>query len=283
MGNDIRIAYDGLQGLAMAERCQPDVVLPAGEDVTIAPDFTKGTTAACGYTFGSLARGGAREKRSRLFNRSIKETSCENLPLRPLLAAALLRKRALRPVRPRSRLPSGPGSDWLSRTGWRNAGERGLWRTPIPRAAGRSYKLCANYSAHNVCNWAVPAADPHSLCLSCRLTRVIPDLSKPAHQPAWYELEVAKRRLVYTLAALKLPLLSKAHDTEHGLAFEFLADPEDAAAPRVLTGHAGGVITINLAEADDAERERSVRSCTSRTAPCWDTSVMRSATTTGTV
>jgi hypothetical protein len=135
------------------------------------------------------------------------------------------------------------------------AGE-GLWRSSIPRAAGHTYRLCENYSTHNVCNWAVPADDPHSLCVSCRLTRVIPDLSKPAHKAAWYKLEVAKRRLVYTLAALKLPLANKADDPARGLAFEFLADSEDPAAPRVLTGHATGVITVNVAEADDPEREK---------------------------
>jgi hypothetical protein len=53
-----------------------------------------------------------------------------------------------------------------------------------------------------------------------------------------------------------LPLLDRADDPERGLAFEFLADPADPAAPRVLTGHASGVITINLAEADDPEREK---------------------------
>ena len=41
----------------------------------------------------------------------------------------------------------------------------------------------------------------------------------------------------------------------HGLAFEFLADQPQASGP-VLTGHLDGVITINLAEADDAEREQ---------------------------
>lgn len=132
----------------------------------------------------------------------------------------------------------------------------GLWRSRIPRAAGHAYKLCENYSVHNVCNWAVPAEDPHSLCVSCRLTWLIPDLSRPANKAAWYKLEVAKRRLVYTLAALKLPLLAKSDDPERGLAFEFLADPEDPTAPGVLTGHADGVITLNIAEADDAERER---------------------------
>jgi hypothetical protein len=130
------------------------------------------------------------------------------------------------------------------------------WRSPVPRATGRTYRLCENYSVHDVCNWAVSADDPNALCASCRLTRVIPDLSRLGHKAAWYKLEVAKRRLVYTLAALKLPLLSKADDPERGLAFEFLADPNDPAAPRVLTGHAGGVITINVAEADDPEREK---------------------------
>src|SRR5262249_50270393 len=67
---------------------------------------------------------------------------------------------------------------------------------------------------------------------------------------------VAKRRLVYTLLALNLPLVSRQEDRESGLSFEFLADPADPAAPRVMTGHAGGVITVNVAEADDAERER---------------------------
>jgi hypothetical protein len=134
--------------------------------------------------------------------------------------------------------------------------EEGKWRTPIPRAAGRTYKLCQNYTVHNVCNWALPVDDPHALCISCRLTHVIPDLAPPTHKPAWYKLEVAKRRLVYTLAALKLPLLNKTDDPEHGLAFELLADPADPAAPRVLTGHADGVITINIAEADDPEREK---------------------------
>src|SRR5262249_33453549 len=49
-------------------------------------------------------------------------------------------------------------------------------------------------------------------------------------------------------------------DPERGLAFEFLADPDagpdgSPAAP-ILTGHNNGVITINIAEADDVERER---------------------------
>jgi hypothetical protein len=122
--------------------------------------------------------------------------------------------------------------------------------------AGGKYRKCKNYAENNVCNWAVPADDPDPLCRSCRLTRVIPDLGKSGNQQAWYKLEAAKRRLVYSLLRLGCPLKSKAEDPEHGLAFEFLADPATPGAPRVTTGHASGVITLNVAEADDAEREK---------------------------
>ena len=71
-----------------------------------------------------------------------------------------------------------------------------LWKSPLPRAMGRTYRLCQNYTQENVCNWAVRAEDPNPLCLSCRLTRMIPNLSVPGHRAAWYRLEVAKRRLV---------------------------------------------------------------------------------------
>ena len=132
----------------------------------------------------------------------------------------------------------------------------GLWRSPLARSNGRSYRLCRNYTEHNVCNWAVPADDAEPYCRSCRLTRVIPNLDTPGNKEAWYKLEVAKRRLLYTLMALKLPGAGKREQPETGLAFDFLADPTDPAAPPVLTGHDDGLITVNLAEADDAERER---------------------------
>ena len=83
---------------------------------------------------------------------------------------------------------------------------------------------------------------------------MIPDLSQPGYKEAWYRLEVAKRRLVYTLLNLGLPLDHKISDPEQGLAYEFLADMPGATP--VLTGHDHGVITLNIAEADDAEREK---------------------------
>jgi hypothetical protein len=98
----------------------------------------------------------------------------------------------------------------------------------------------------------VPADDANPLCRSCRLTRVIPDLGVPGNKAAWFRLEAAKRRLVYSLLYLGVPLEGKIEHPQRGLAFEFLADPPGA--PKVTTGHADGVITVNIAEADDAER-----------------------------
>jgi hypothetical protein len=118
---------------------------------------------------------------------------------------------------------------------------------------GSHYRLCQNYVDHDVCNWAVPSNDSNALCASCRLTRVIPHLSVDGNKVAWVKFEAAKRCLNYSLLGLGLPVRSKVEDPENGLFYEFLADSPGSP---VMTGHDFGVITINLAEADDAERER---------------------------
>jgi hypothetical protein len=131
----------------------------------------------------------------------------------------------------------------------------GLWR---PRGGGRKlaalrYRLCHNHTTQNACNFAVPAHDPNTLCVSCRLTRVLPDLSVPENPLRWYRLEMAKRRLFYTLAKLGLVAPDPPDGRADGPVFEFLAD---LPGQPVMTGHAQGVITLNVAEADDAERVR---------------------------
>ena len=83
------------------------------------------------------------------------------------------------------------------------------WLSLSPENEGRAYRLCHNYSGENVCNWAVPADDPNPYCPSCRLNRVIPDLSQPGTREAWARLEAAKRRLIYSLLGLGLPLLEQ--------------------------------------------------------------------------
>jgi hypothetical protein len=144
----------------------------------------------------------------------------------------------------------------LNVVGSLDAADAQTWHSPIPSARGRIYRLCRNYVEAEVCNWTVGADEVTPFCLSCRLTRVIPNLDREGHRQAWYRLEVAKRRLLFTLMQLKLPILGREDDPQHGLTFEFKSDEAPGGPPAVLTGHANGVITINLAEADDAERER---------------------------
>ena len=133
----------------------------------------------------------------------------------------------------------------------------GLWSYEDGSGSGPTYRLCQNYSEHRVCNWCVPADDPNPLCRACRLTETIPSLDRPESLTAWAKLETAKRRLVYALLSLNLPLLSKRQDAVSGLEFQFLGDSVSVNGDqsRVLTGHDNGLITINVAEADDVYRE----------------------------
>lgn len=114
-------------------------------------------------------------------------------------------------------------------------------------------RKCENYSARGVCNWLVPIDADETLCRACRLNHVVPDLSNATNLELWAEVEKAKRRLIYSLDQLHLPVVSQRDDSENGLAFDIVAD---TANRRVLTGHADGLITLNLAEADTLTRER---------------------------
>jgi len=127
------------------------------------------------------------------------------------------------------------------------------WQVWRALADNKRYRFCANAS-YDVCNWLIPAAAPDMYCAACRHNRMIPDLSWPENLSRWRALEAAKHRLFYTLFQLWLPVETQA-ESPAGLAFEFLADVGPV-APSVMTGHIDGVITINLAEGDDAERER---------------------------
>ncbi len=144
-----------------------------------------------------------------------------------------------------------------------DVGDDGLWRLPGDPSKA-AYRPCHYYHHHQVCNWMVRADEVHAECVSCRLTRVIPNLDQPANLLRWYRIEAAKRRLLFTLDGLNLPIIGRDADPEHGLAFELLEGPSSAdefddstpGGEPVYTGHVGGVITINIAEADDSTRER---------------------------
>ncbi|HEY0219122.1 MAG TPA: putative zinc-binding peptidase [Afipia sp.] len=114
-------------------------------------------------------------------------------------------------------------------------------------------KFCAN-TRYDVCNWLIPAESDVHHCVACRHNGTVPDLSSAEGLSAWRDLEFAKHRLIYSLLRWRLPLKTRSEDPQHGLIFNFLADPPHG--PKVLTGHDNGVITIALSEADDLERER---------------------------
>jgi hypothetical protein len=116
-------------------------------------------------------------------------------------------------------------------------------------------KFCGNRDTPAQCNWMLAADDPNPLCIACRLNRTIPNLDDEDNARYWGLIEVAKRRLVSQLLALGLPVKSKVdEDVEHGLMFDFLRSLPNG--PRVLTGHANGLITLNVEEADPAKREK---------------------------
>ncbi len=119
--------------------------------------------------------------------------------------------------------------------------------------AGVDAPLCINASNHNACNWtALPGS---SFCLSCNANETIPDLSAPGNLTRWRAMEKAKRRLFYSLRELGLIAASTQPfpDRAPPLRFKFLSA---TASKPVTTGHEDGLITIDIAEAEDAERER---------------------------
>ncbi|MGL4554526.1 MAG: putative zinc-binding metallopeptidase, partial [Gemmataceae bacterium] len=138
----------------------------------------------------------------------------------------------------------------------------GGWTCGSPACRAALVK-CANYRDHNVCNRCV-LTDGGELCDCCRLNQTTPDLTVPNFAVKWYRLEAAKRRLFYDLDALGLPYRFGPDDPRPRLRFDLKADaiPDQGVwrclgkEERVFTGHANGLITINVREADHAERER---------------------------
>jgi hypothetical protein len=99
---------------------------------------------------------------------------------------------------------------------------------------------CANRGLIG-CNGVAGAG---GLCGSCALTRTRPADDDSAGIAQFAAAEAAKRRLIFELLELGLPVV--------GLAFDFLSSVDGP----VTTGHADGVITLDLAEADPVHRER---------------------------
>jgi hypothetical protein len=126
---------------------------------------------------------------------------------------------------------------------------------PAWPAGAERYRFCANlYIAE--CNWLVPlgsaANGTDELCVSCQLTRTRPDDTDKTGMVEFAAAERAKRRLIAQLGELRLPIVGRAKDPEFGLAFDLLSSTYET----VTTGHEDGVITLDLAESNDAHREQ---------------------------
>ena len=124
---------------------------------------------------------------------------------------------------------------------WQIAGESGT----------AQYRFCRNWEL-SACNWLVPA-EGAEFCATCQHNRTIPPLDSAENLQRWQRIENAKRRLIYTLRHLDLPLPLAGSGHPEPLIFDFLDD--QIAGQSVMTGHDNGVITIALSEADDAHRE----------------------------
>lgn len=120
------------------------------------------------------------------------------------------------------------------------------WQPPMPLL-----RMCHNRSSQGAaCNFTTDADGMQPYCVSCRQTRWLPNFENPQNLLRAHKLEHAKRYLFYTLSCLQLTSLQ-------GLPapiFDFLED-QPGQIP-VMTGHANGTITLNVAEADDDERAR---------------------------
>ncbi len=90
------------------------------------------------------------------------------------------------------------------------------------------------------------------LCFSCGLTLTRPADSDADGLEEFKAAEAAKRRLLFELGELGLPIPSRQEDPEGGLAFDLLSSHQGP----VTTGHADGLITLDLAESDPAHREQ---------------------------
>ena len=136
-----------------------------------------------------------------------------------------------------------------------SVGRNGAYMNPNEPSV--TYVYCAN-AAHNACNWIITDDQRGAFCLACELNRTIPDLESTKSLSRWRLTEIAKHRLIYSLLRLSLPVTPKKDNTDSGLAFDFLAPPAstDSEVSKIKTGHAKGLITINIAEADDAYREK---------------------------
>ena len=116
-------------------------------------------------------------------------------------------------------------------------------------ATGNVWHVCANLNLSG-CTWLAPLQGGQ--CSSCDLTRTRPNDADLVGLDNYQAAERAKRHLLVELDSLGLIVRGKDQDPEGGLAFDLLSSVEE----NVVIGHENGLITIDLAESDDAYREK---------------------------
>jgi len=145
------------------------------------------------------------------------------------------------------------GFDWQADAFLALDAEREGW---IDAAGQRHAVAPCHNTAFGACNWMVLAGGKDDRCTACRLNRTIPDLTVPGVLERWRRIEDAKRRMLHGVLRLGLPIAASGGAPP--ITYDFLYDPaaESGGPPQFTTGHAFGVITLNVIEADDAARER---------------------------
>jgi hypothetical protein len=114
---------------------------------------------------------------------------------------------------------------------------------------GTTWHPCSNTKLAG-CTWLTREAG--TTCFACSLTRTRPRDDDEVGLRGYRVAEQAKRHLVVELDALGLPIVTRAEDPDNGLTFDLLSSVDR----KVVIGHANGVITIDLAEGDNAHREK---------------------------
>ncbi len=114
--------------------------------------------------------------------------------------------------------------------------------------AGCTWHRCRNFEIAG-CTWLAPVASGQ--CFACDPTRTRPSDSDTVGMASFLPAESAKRHLIVELDALGFAVVAKKDDPANGLCFDLLSSTDEP----VTTGHANGVVTIDLAEANNAHRE----------------------------
>ena len=108
---------------------------------------------------------------------------------------------------------------------------------------------CANREQIG-CNWKA-ASGQGSLCRACAMTEVVPDSMVNTNVPLWADTEAAKRWVLVNLGQWGW---LKAGDQGPWPRFHLLSEVTSSGPAPVTMGHADGLITINVTEADPAQR-----------------------------